>query len=86
MWAWGSTCLLYTSSLLYLLDEQNAGSFYVLNAAGDGVYPYVQMTSGGTYTILQKEDNVSAPEGYAETTLSIGEQTVAAWQLSLIHI
>lgn len=68
-------------SLLYLLDEQNAGSFYVLNAAGDGVYPYVQMTSGGTYTILQKEDSVSAPEGYAETTLSIGEQTVAAWQL-----
>ena len=68
-------------SLLYLLDEQNAGSFYVLNAAGDGVYPYVQMTSGGTYTILQKADSVSAPEGYAETTLSIGEQTVAAWQL-----
>lgn len=52
-----------------------------MNAAGDGVYPYVQMTSGGTYTILQKEDSVSAPEGYAETTLSIGEQTVAAWQL-----
>lgn len=68
-------------SLLYLLDEQNVGSFYVLNAAGDGVYPYVQMTSGGTYTILQKEDSVSAPEGYAETTLSIGEQTVAAWQM-----
>jgi len=67
-------------TLAYLTDEKGEnGSFYILD--NDKLYPYITLNTTSTYTILQLDDPAKLPEGYKETELKLGNQTVQAWQL-----
>jgi len=67
-------------TLVYLTDEKGEnGSFYILD--NDKLYPYITLNTTSTYTILQLDDPAKLPEGYKETELKLGNQTVQAWQL-----
>lgn len=68
-------------TLAYLTDENGEnGSFYILDNP-DNLYPYITLNTTSSYTILQLEDPSKLPEGYKETELKLGDQTVQAWQL-----
>lgn len=68
-------------TLVYLTDEKGEnGSFYILDK-NDTLYPYITLNTTSSYTILQLDDPAKLPEGYKETELKLGDQTVQAWQL-----
>ncbi len=67
-------------TLVYLTDEKGEnGSFYILD--NDNLYPYITLNTTSSYTILQLNDPAKLPEGYKETKLKMGNQTVQAWLL-----
>lgn len=69
-------------TLLYLSDAlgNNAG-YYVYDEARDMFYPYRTVSSvSKSYILLEPEENVLAPAGFAQTTLSIGGVEVKAWE------
>jgi len=67
-------------TLAYLTDEKGENSsFYILD--NDKLYPYITLNTTSTYTILQLDDPSKLPDGYKETELKLGNQTVQAWQL-----
>jgi len=67
-------------TLAYLTDEKGENSsFYILD--NDKLYPYITLNTNSSYTILQLDDPAKLPEGYKETELKLGDQTVQAWQL-----
>lgn len=68
-------------TLLYGSDAAggNAG-YYIYDAAKDTLFPYRTVSSvSKTYILLQPDGSIAVPEGFAETTLAIGDDTVQAW-------
>ncbi len=71
-------------TLVYLSDAagENAG-YYIYDEARDLLYPYRSVSSvSKNYILLAPEDTVSVPEGFAPTTLMIGDVAVQAWSRS----
>lgn len=68
------TSLTQNITLFYLRDGLGEnGAFYAYNSARDSVYPYIRLTNAtGSYMIISPESDIKAPEGYNETTLSLG--------------
>lgn len=68
--------------LLYLSNAAgNAGGYYIFNAEEDTLFPYQTISSvSKTYILLEPPGDVPLPEGFFETTLTIGERKYAAWQ------
>ncbi|MEZ4357820.1 MAG: cohesin domain-containing protein [Eubacteriales bacterium] len=62
-------------SLLYLLDETSAGSFYIYDSDLNSFSPYISITTDNYYTILSPE---YVPEGYSLSTTVIDGMTVPA--------
>ena len=69
-------------TLLYLSDALGGSAgYYVYDEARDLLYPYRTVSSvSKSYILLEPEAGVSAPAGFAETTLSIGANEVRAWE------
>lgn len=69
-------------TLLYLSDAAgNSAGYYVYDEARDLLYPYRTVSSvSKSYILLEPEESVGAPAGFAETTLSIGDAEVRAWE------
>lgn len=68
-------------TLLYLSDASgdNAG-YFVYDAARSMLYPYQTVSSASkSYILLEPDDSVTAPDGFTQTTLDIGDKTVKAW-------
>lgn len=70
-------------TLLYLSNASGSeGGYYIYNAAADTLYPYQTVSSTSkTYIILEPDGSVKLPDGFAETTLAIGEKTYTAWKM-----
>ncbi len=68
-------------TLLYLSDAAgNSASYYIYDAERDALYPYRTISSvSKSYILLEPDGSVSAPEGFAETTLELDGGAVRAW-------
>ena len=71
-------------TLLYLSDASgNSAGFYIYDAAGDALYPYRTVSSvSKTYILLSPDGSVAMPEGFMETTLTVGANDVQAWSMA----
>ncbi len=68
-------------TILYLENENQAGSFYIYDAQANHIYPFVKLTTDESYVIVLTPDDENVPQGYAACTLSIeGKGTVSAYQ------
>ncbi len=69
-------------TLLYLSNAAgDVGSYYIYNAEADMLYPYQTVSSvSKSYIILAPDGSVALPEGFTETTLTIGEAQYTAWK------
>ncbi len=67
--------------LLYVTDDTGAiGGYHIYDEANDTLYPYKTVSSASrSYIILEPDEGVSIPAGFAETTLSIDETEYRAW-------
>lgn len=70
--------------LLYLVKEGNYnGSFFVYNQADQSAYPFQKIGNDENYIFLLKTpEGEKVPEGFAESTLLIEENTVTAYRYS----
>ena len=68
--------------MAYLTNvDKTDGSFYIYNDEKLQFYAFNQLTiSTDSYTLLERRKSVAIPDGYSETTVQIGEQSVTAWQ------
>lgn len=69
-------------TLLYLSEAtgENAG-YYVYLAAQDQLYRYTTLSgTSRTYILLQPDGSIQTPEGFTQTTLTVDEKEIAAWQ------
>ncbi len=69
-------------TLLYLSNAAgNLGGYYIFDAAADALYPYQTVSSvSKSYILLEPDGSVALPEGFSETTLTIGEKEYTAWK------
>ena len=68
-------------TVLYLENENKAGSFYIYNATDNFIYPFVKLSSEESYVIILMPEDENVPEGYSACTLSIeGKGVVNAYQ------
>lgn len=69
-------------TLLYLSNTTgDVGGYYIYNAAANSLYPYQTISSvSKSYILLEPDGSVALPEGFFETTLTIGEKEYPAWR------
>lgn len=69
-------------TLLYLSTATGeSGGYYIYNPGNDALYPYQTISSvSKTYILLRPDGSVPVPEGFSETTLTVGERNYAAWK------
>lgn len=69
--------------LLYLTDAMGEnGGYYIYNAEKDSLYPYRTVASvSKSYILLEPDASVEVPEGFAETTITLGDNEVKAWSM-----
>lgn len=62
-------------TLLYLIPEntEDAGKLYLYNTNDRNVYPFVLLHTDSHYAIVQNPDVASVPEGFTQTSVTIGE-------------
>lgn len=68
--------------LLYLSEAagENAG-YYIYNEQKNTLDPYITITSKlASFTIIQPDETVAAPEGFEATTIEWNEKTLPAWR------
>lgn len=64
-------------TLLYMVDAQEHGNLFVYDAAAETLYPFVRLTAQDKYLILLAAPaDAALGEGYAQTTLTIGNKSV----------
>lgn len=70
-----------TVVLLYLVDENGEnGKFYMYDTASMTFSDFNFVTvETGVYTFLTPDNSVTVPNGFTQTFVKVGEQTVAAW-------
>lgn len=69
-------------TIMYLANESGVGAYYIYDTEEKYVYPFVKLESGDNYVVVLKAEEMSAPEGYVQCTLSIeGKGVVTAYQL-----
>ncbi|MBT3319355.1 MAG: hypothetical protein HN389_06240 [Clostridia bacterium] len=67
--------------LLYLSETagENAG-YYIYDQINDVFFPYLTVTSiSAKFTLLWPNESIEVPEGFEQTTLTIGERQMPAW-------
>ena len=63
--------------LVWLIDETEAGQWFVYMDQRGEFAPFVELTcNGNRYAILTPDETIQAPEGYQATELSVKDQTV----------
>ena len=69
-------------TLLYLSNTAgDIGGYYIFDATADTLYPYQTVSSvSKSYILLEPDGSVTLPEGFTETTLTIGETEYTAWK------
>ena len=69
-------------TLLYLSNAAgDKGSYYIFNAQSDKLYVYQTVSSvSKSYIILEPDGSVTPPDGFTQTTLTIGETQYTAWK------
>lgn len=68
-------------TVLYLENDNKAGSLYVYNAADNYIYPFVKLQAEENYVVVLMPYDTTAPQGYAACTLSIeGKGVVNAYR------
>lgn len=66
--------------LLYLVDAEGNGAFYIYNETQDSFYLMTDINaSSKTVTMLPLEDGVVAPDGYTLTTVNVEGTDIEAW-------
>lgn len=62
-------------TLLYLIPEntEDAGKLYLYNTNDGNVYPFVLLHMDSHYAIVQNPDAASVPEGFTQTSVTVGE-------------
>ncbi len=62
-------------TLLYLIPEntEDAGKLYLYNTNGGNVYPFILLHTDSHYAIVQNPDAASVPEGFTQTSVTVGE-------------
>ena len=62
-------------TLLYLIPEnsEDAGKLYLYNTNDGNVYPFVLLHTDSHYAIVQNPDAASVPEGFTQTSVTVGE-------------
>ena len=69
-------------TVLYLENDNKAGSFYIYNAEENHIYPFVKLSSEENFVIVLMAADEEAPKNYNECTLSLeGKGVVNAYQL-----
>ena len=64
-------------SLLYLVDAQKKGTFFIYDKEDDVFYPFIVLTSvGNQYIVLPEKMRETAPVNCTEGTLTIGDYTI----------
>ncbi|MDR1619280.1 MAG: cohesin domain-containing protein [Clostridiales bacterium] len=74
--------------LLYLSNAAgDAGGYYIYTASPDTLYPYRTVSSvAKTYILLQPDGGVPLPDGFTQTTLTIGENEYTAFRLNGVYL
>lgn len=75
-----------TQVMLYLVEadtpESSSGKFFIYDETRDCFYPFVRLTAGDSYVIaLYAPVNETIPDNYVQTTASVGEETISAYQI-----
>lgn len=75
-----------TQVMLYLVKadtaESSSGKFFIYDETRDCFYPFVRLTAGDSYVIaLYAPVNETIPDNYVQTTASVGEETISAYQI-----
>ncbi len=66
--------------MLYLINAEQVGEFFVYDTAEISYIPYRTLTVGqNTYIPLSKPRGLAIPDGFKPTELHIGEQSYQAW-------
>lgn len=62
-------------TLLYLIPEntEDAGKLYLYNTNDGNVYPFILLHTDSHYAIVQNPDAASVPEGFTQTSVTVGE-------------
>ena len=69
-------------TVLYMENDNKAGSFYIYNAAENYIYPFVKLSAEESFIIVLMAANEEMPQGYNACTLSLeGKGVVNAYQL-----
>ena len=69
-------------TVLYMENDNKAGSFYIYNAQENSIYPFVKLSSEENFVIVLMAADEEAPQNYNACTLSIeGKGVVNAYQL-----
>ena len=69
-------------TVLYLENDNKAGSFYIYNADENHIYPFVKLSSEENFVIVLMAADEEAPKNYNACTLSLeGKGVVNAYQL-----
>lgn len=64
-------------TLIYMTDESEQGALFVLNQADGSVYPFVRLTAGNNYIIIQPMVAENVPgESFTAATLTIDGRTM----------
>ncbi len=71
--------------LLYLTDENGEnGAWYVYDAETGEVYLYIPVTGAAQHlVVVPLSDDTLLPEGFTDTTITIGDYEVTAWYATL---
>ena len=70
-------------TLFYLTDSNGLnGNFYIYNETTDTFNEYIEVEGkGGRYIILPIDDDVTIPDNFIETNLTIEGKEIIAWQI-----
>lgn len=68
--------------LLWMVSEEDSGSFFVYDETRDSMYPFVRFSNGENYVIaLAAPVDAAIPEQYLQTSLAVDDtHTIAAYQ------
>ena len=68
-------------TILYFVESDGEGSFYLYPGEGLDIYPHVRIVSGErTYTLIPWYDGEEVPEGFEEVSLFLQGEGIPAWQ------
>lgn len=70
------------SIVLFYLNQsgEEAKVFYVYDTETGAFSVYAPVTASYSYTVVNLEENVTIPDGFTETEVSVGGVAVTAWQ------